>query len=437
MRDWLDKCLFPVAPRPRGFHPRRLLLGLGIVTVLTVAQLLRMSSSAPLNSIWAEDGSRWLTDAMRQDLWSNLRTPYAGYLETSSRLIAKGISHLPVASFAAAMAIAGALVVTGCAFVVWTASAAYIRSTPLRVGLAALVVLAPVAGVEMLANVTNTIWYLMFVSFWLLLWRPATMGRALAAAAVLTLTALSTAGVVLMLPVWLLRTIAVRTARDAVMVLALPLGLAFQISPLTHHAAGEANPLWNWDLLPAYAQRVVGGSLLGDGLGGAIWKGIGIPLEILAAAALVAILLYAVTGARTTGRSVALLALFTSLLTFFVSGYDRAVGPELLWHAGTAPTGLTRYCLVPGLLLLTAVILLVDDAGKRGARRAWAVAVGWIVIIAATSFSIGNAASRGTPRYSAALRSARTSCATGQPVGLVVISPFFFAPMQVPCQRLR
>ena len=431
-RDWLDRRLFIAAPCPGPARRSRLLAGIVIAVVLTAAQLLRMSSSRPLDSLWAEDGGQWLTDALGHSFSSNLRAPYDGYLETSSRLIAEPISRLPVSWYAVAMAIAGALVVTGCAFVVWTASAGHIRFLPLRLAMAGLVVLAPTAGVEMLANVTNTIWYLLFTSFWLLLWRAPTLPRAAASAGLLALAALSTAGVVFMLPLWLLRAIAVRTARDLVVVTALPLGLAFQISPLAKGVRGQATARWSWDLLPAYAQRVVAGAGLGDRLAGALWEHLGTSVEIVAGLGLIALIGYAIRRAR----PVVVLAVGISLLSFLTTGYERAAGAALLWSPGSDSTVLTRYTVVPSLLLLAGVIVLADDLHGQRSRRARAVVLGWLVVVVATSFSIGNPALRGTPRYSTGLRAARATCRSGATVATVPIS-LFFRPMRVPCRRLR
>ena len=71
------------------------------------------------------------------------------------------------------MAISGAAIVAGCALMVWCASAGHIHSPYLRATLAAMVVLLPIVGVETLDNVTNSIWFLFFAAFWILLWRPA------------------------------------------------------------------------------------------------------------------------------------------------------------------------------------------------------------------------------------------------------------------------
>lgn len=81
-----------------------------------------MRSSVPLDSIWAEDGFTWLSDAMHHGFLIALTTTYDGYLQTVSRLVAHLVVALPVAAFAPAMALAGAVIVTVCAFVVWSSS---------------------------------------------------------------------------------------------------------------------------------------------------------------------------------------------------------------------------------------------------------------------------------------------------------------------------
>ena len=65
--------------------------------------MIRMWSSVPLNSIWAEDGVTWIGDAKTRGVTDALTTTYNGYLQTISRLVAE-----PVAGAAAS-----AVVTTG------------------------------------------------------------------------------------------------------------------------------------------------------------------------------------------------------------------------------------------------------------------------------------------------------------------------------------
>ena len=203
-RYWLSRNLFPDSPSPSGTRARRVGVVALVAVLITLIQLVRIWSSAPLNSIWLEDGSVFLADALRWGFLHALATPFDGYLNTTSRLVAEPVSMLPVEWFAPAMAICGAAITTGCALVVWRASAGHIENVYLRGTLVALMVILPVVSVEMLDDVTYSIWYMLFASFWVLLWRPATLAGAVGAGALLCLTALSNALIVLFVPLWLL-----------------------------------------------------------------------------------------------------------------------------------------------------------------------------------------------------------------------------------------
>ena len=245
LRGFLDRVLFPDAPFPPRITARRALVCAGIAVLCIAIQLIRMWSSVPLDSIWAEDGGTWLADAMTRGFFDALTTTWNGYLQTSSRLVAEPVALLPVAWFAAVMAICGAAIVTGCAFLVWRASAGHIESPRLRAALAAMVVLLPVVGVESLDNVTNSIWFLLFASFWVLLWRPRTFARAAAAAGFIFVAALSNAAIVLFAPLWLLRLIAIRDRRDAIIVTGFAVGTAVQLAfSWNAPAQGEGGRTW-------------------------------------------------------------------------------------------------------------------------------------------------------------------------------------------------
>jgi hypothetical protein len=256
--------------------------------MLVGVQLLRMRSSAPLDSLWAEDGFARLSGAIPHGFFDALLTPDAGYLQTPSRLVAEPVSVLPVRWFPPAMALSGALIVAGCVAIVWRCSAAYIQTPWLRLTLCALVVLTPAAGAEVFDNVTNSIWFIQFAAFWLLLWRPASFAEACGAAAILLLAALSTAGLILLFPVWLLRALALRDRRDAVIVAAPAVGALAQVQPLLTQTHTLFNtPNWSFSLFPAYVQWVLGGGVLGNGVAGDAWRALGVPFEILLSAVLV------------------------------------------------------------------------------------------------------------------------------------------------------
>lgn len=452
-RRYVDESIFPEAPPPPRISWRRALVCAGLALLAVAVQMIRMWSSVPLNSIWAEDGSTWIADAMTRGVTDALTTTYNGYLQTVSRLVAEPIAALPPEIFAPAMAISGAAIVTGCAFLVWRASSGHISSPFLRAGLAALVVLLPVVGFETLDNVTNSIWFLLFASFWLLLWRPSTFARAAGGAAVIFLTVLSNAGMFVFAPIWLLRLLAVRDSRDGVIVISYAAGSAIQLAyswdapirgegdvTLSPKAAEALMPHWDWSLVPAYAQRVIGGAFTGQDVTGHLWKSLGTGLEIALFAALLALAVFALATNWRRGI-VVILFLGASCAMFLVSGYERWVfiGQTFQWPHGSYNSAQAHYMVTPTLLLLSALFVQLDSRPSFASAMAWSrVQTGVVAFVFATalvSFSVGDARFRGKPTWSESLDDARTSCrATPGAEAKIPVSFLFNLP--IACREL-
>src|SRR6516165_238847 len=259
--DWLDRNLFVAAPRTGRVTPAHVALFATAFVALVVVQLARMWPSKPLNTIWEEDGYIFLSDALRWGFFHGLATPFSGYLNTVTRLVAGPTSMLPLAWYAPVMAVSGAAIVAASALVVWQASAAHIEHPVLRGVLAAMVVLIPISGIESLDNVTFSIWFLVFACFWILLWRPATRAGVILAALFLFVSALSNGEMLLLLPLAALRGLALRTRSDAVILGGYGCGMAIQLvaSWSSRSMLGERGslqhtvvPLWHWSLVPAY-----------------------------------------------------------------------------------------------------------------------------------------------------------------------------------------
>jgi hypothetical protein len=426
-------------------------IGIGMVGV----ELLRMWSSRPLNSIWAEDGATWLADAIHRGFFDALTTPYDGYLQTSSRIMGTAVAALPIGLFAAGMAIGGAALVAGCAFLVWRASAGHVRDPVLRGMLAALVILLPIADVELLANVTNSIWFVLFVGFWVLLWRPATLTRAVLAAAVLLLAAISNIGVIALTPVWVLRFLAIRDRRDGVIVTAFGIGVALQLGLSANelNMSGEAGtlqgsltPHWDWALIPAYLQRIAGGAVFGNNVTGFLWENLGIALEVLSAAILASLVVLAARGRSAAARLLVPLAIAISLGLFLGTGYQRweSGGSQFLWPHGSFTNHFSRYMVVPLLLFLSAVFIEMGaptSSALRATRTGPRRLTGALIVSAAlVSFNAADANLRGRPTWSAAVRAARSLCrrpnvsSVPVPVAPTVITGAFTLPLS--CRAL-
>ena len=174
-RDWLDSNLFAVSPPTVRPDRDRVALGLALALAGVLVILLRLGWSKPLDSVWAEDGAVFLAGALNDDLVGAVTTTYADYLHLVPRLLAELAALAPLEWAPELLSVLGATVVVLCAFIVWWASAAHLPDPRLRGTLAAVVVLLPVVGYESLANLAYVSWFMLFASFWLLLWRPASL----------------------------------------------------------------------------------------------------------------------------------------------------------------------------------------------------------------------------------------------------------------------
>src|SRR5580704_5050554 len=85
---WLDQNVFPDSRPAPKLTPKRMLIGTAIAVAAVIVQLARLWSSRSLNSLWAEDGYIYLSDAMRWSFPHTVTTPYNGYLQTLPRLVA-------------------------------------------------------------------------------------------------------------------------------------------------------------------------------------------------------------------------------------------------------------------------------------------------------------------------------------------------------------
>ena len=431
IRAYLNEGVFIAAPpSPRPSLNRVALYG-GLALGASGLQLLRVWSIQPLERLYGEDSFVFLAGAENHDAFSALTTTYNGYLQTSSRLVAEAAAKLPVDWWAGAMAICGALIVTGCAFVVWRTSVPYVRDRYLRAALAAMVILLGVAGPDVLGNVVNTIWFIAVACFWLLLWRPPNQIAATLTGVVLCLGALSTPAVLFLVPIWVMRSVAARDRRDLAIVLGFAIGAAVQLgfsADLVRFGSGDevrtyTSPFysahhWDWNLIPAYLQRAVGGAVGGESVTGTLWVALGWPFLGVLVILLVAIVVWAFRTPAT--RVIVPLTVAISVALFLVSGYFRwnLGGSGFFWPSGTSTSTGSRYFITPALLLLTAVFMQVDAGLRASARSSWVrkpafrvTVIGVIVVCALLSFHI-DPLWETRPTWAVALDDARDYCLT-------------------------
>jgi hypothetical protein len=276
-------------------------------------------------------------------------------------------------------------------------------------------VLAPVSGLESTDSSSYASWYMLFATFWLLLWRPRTDRGAALGSLFILVTALSNASVWFLIPIAGLRLIAIRDRRDAMLVSAFAIGAAIQVPvALTHGQMAE--PTWSADIWSAYAQRVVGGAGLGLRLGGIAWRDLGWTFLWPFLALVAAGFAVGINRARPAARALAVAAIATSIVMFLAVCYQRNVGTTIVWQSGEYSGAVSRYAIVPALLLLSAALALIDSllrdrpAPRRGPPWAAAAAAIAVVIVIAISFDQSEPEVRGIPAWDVALEEAAEEC---------------------------
>lgn len=418
LREYLDRSLFPAAPaeasRFKGWEAG--LVVVAFVALGAVLQLFRLGPSTAVNSLWAEDGPVFLGGALTHGFFDSLTNPYAEYLVVMPRLIGEVGAAVPLHDAPLAMNLATVVVIALCGVAVWFASAGQIHSPYLRALLAALMVLCPVGTIEAVATPTNIAWYMTFAVFWLLLWRPRTTPGAWLGGLLIFVTGLSTPGTLFFAPIALLRAVAIRGRRDAIVLGSYALAAAIQVVAMAVNTEEIAGDTWSENILTAFLQRVVDGSVLGMELGGETWVDWGWPFLIAIVVAVVAYL--TVMSLRSnSNRLLAAIAVVTSIAMFLTSGYTRAVGDVMVWRDGVYNDFGGRYAIVPTLLLISAILALLDAhcrSSPRARRPILAVAIAALLLTSlVTSFDVRGVVGREGPRWDDAVRAATTKCEAG------------------------
>ncbi len=394
-----------------------LLIGGGLFVIAILLQMLRVGWSPSLHSLWAEDGAVYLSGAVHNGFGGSLFDTYATYLVFVPRLIAELADLFPLQDAPAALTIISCAVVALSGAIVWVASRGLIESPYLRGALALLIVLAPVGGLESTASAAYVPWYMLFATFWILLWRPQTALIALGTGVFALLTGMSTPGVWFFIPLALLRTLAIRDGRDALLLAGYWAGALVQVPVLLSNEETAVTPQWTHDIWTDYLERVVAGAALGLRLAGKLWEQVGWVALIAVLALALAALAYGISRTNFTARLFALIAIPTSLVMFVVSVYQRAVGTEMLWPSGHYIESAGRYAIVPAMLLVSVALVMLD---RRSRRRESKGRPGWLgyaalaaaLVVVAVSFRVENVELRGAPPWEAALDHSAEACAS-------------------------
>jgi hypothetical protein len=412
--------------RPRTFYLA------GFVTAVAF-QLVTPAGRSHLDHVWAEDGARFLLDGVKEPFFSNLITPYGGYLHVLPRLSAELVAALPLGWAAVGFAVSAAVPRALVALITFAASAGYLRSTALRVALAALVIVLPVGNSEPLGNVSNLHWFLLYGLFWVLLWRDAPRVPALVFVAV---AALSSPLAFLLAPLALLRLL---THRDRVLPTTFAVAAAVQGAvmvfadrvPYSHDAVDPVQ------VVLAALLRVPLAGFTGSEQVADLYPRFGNVPTAIALALVVVPVAAALVWRDRPARFLAVAGVAYGLTTITLSLVTNWTVALQVQQPGVVTTS-QRYSVLPCLLLFTAVAVGLDATPARGRRLVVAAraVIALTLLTAIVGHLVDQAGVLTGTGWTDSVRTAQTQCSSGtSPVGRFVHEPagWFF---ELPCDRV-
>ena len=375
-------------------------VGVSLAAVVAGAAVVlgRQQGPGATDTVWAEDGSVFLAQARDLGLGGSLFEPFAGYLHLVPRLAAAAVSALPLRAADTGFAVIAAGVAAACAVFVFRASSAHVRSLWGRVACAAPLVVSPLAGTEILANIANLHWYLLYAAFWAVVWKPPSRWEAAVSASVVAAAVLSDPFALVLAPLVALRVVAAVVAFGASAVVQL-VGV---VGATGQRQLGEEAEV---ALLPfRYVVDVFGRGLAGDrfvGESGLSARGVAVAAVVVAGVAVVAWV-----RRRVVGERAALLAALGGVsVAYFV--------------APVALSGISapRYAFAPALLATAALVVVLDGAAldRTTAAALAVVAACWVV-----GLPSHNDRDEG-PAWDEALAASAAACAPGERVDVPVL----------------
>lgn len=423
----------------RPESPAARLAGAVLLVASPLVVLLRLPGATALHSLWAEDGTLFLADAQHHSLGDSVVRGYGGYLHLPARLIAELATGVPIRWAPAVMSGLSAVVAGLVAWWVFWTSRHHVRSVPVRVLLALVVLVLPTAGGEVLANAANLHWFLLYGALWALLSPSRTTSDAVAGAVVVAAATTADALTLLLVPLALARAVVWRGwCREHVVTLAFVAGGALQaLAVASISGTPSTYPDDGAEVLRVLGARWVAAGTAGESTTYSLLDRFGWAV-VAATAVLVAVaVLLAARGRPRRTRALAAALLGAGLVyagAALLLRWDDSMVP------GLGPPGILgfggRYFVVPQLCLVAALLCLFEPPlpfrlpAVRVATGALAVvlAISW-----ARDFRAPNDRADGVA-WGRAIEEARKGCGTAATVP-VEISPEGWA-VDVPCSLL-
>jgi hypothetical protein len=412
-----------------------------------VLSLGRLRGPGPFNSIFAEDASYFLSDALAHDPVSAVTTPFNGYFHIGPRLLTEIATLAPLPWMPAVMSIESALILGLIAVLVFVASAAHLRSLPARLLVSAPVVVTASAE-NVAATTTNNVATLQFWAayavFWVLLWVSPSRKARTVGIVVVALTAVSTMLTVVLIPLALLRLYVRRTWYEVILTGTLAAGGALHGMALATGMTARPSFLKpNYDPVPVFdaffrwgvPHMVFGYRWSGFPLGAVTQRQM--VLAEIAGCILVLVLVAALLRRRTPAPSGASddpgpKWWLAGLAALYAAGI-------LVFQAMSSGRPEERYVITPQLLLLVAVAAVLHPPPRLWHRHAfafYAYAALVAVVTAANYVGVDSGRTRG-PAWDVELRKATAWCATAPPAANAPVRGGGGGIVTVPCRLLR
>ncbi len=363
-QSWAEP-LFPPARRSSLPWPLLVCGYTGGFVLVVVLALARQSGLPATGTLWAEDGVIFYSQAVAHSVLHTLVASYNGYGQLVPRLAVQLTGLGPLRDVPTTVALSGAVGLALVSCLVFHMARGLITSPALRALLVASMVLLPLAVVEMLDNLVNLPWWIFFAAFWALLWRPSGPGGRAVAAVVCLLAAASEPLVGLLMPLALVRAVALPRWRENAASVGLAFGLVYQLAVvLGAHGERSFSRTGVTSIPAALGARVGLGWLTGLRATDAIVRWDRPVAEVVGGVIFLAIL---VAGLKLGDRRVRALTVTVAVLAplcFAVPVWLRGAGPYMQTAKSVGYAG--RYAATPMLMLISLVLVL---AGHLSAGR--------------------------------------------------------------------
>ncbi|MET0901827.1 MAG: hypothetical protein ABWZ52_01180, partial [Acidimicrobiales bacterium] len=378
-----------------------------------VLPLFRARSTPMWRSMWGEDAWMYVPQAIQDGPLANLFRGHGGYTHLPDRLLAAPMAFLPIEWAAPYFAVAPTLIAAAVGLFTAHLARAWIPSRLLQAALVMGMVLTPVAGSDITANVINLVWvYAAALPFVLASTEERTrdvIGRSVLAFAAATGSIVS----VVFIPLALGWAIYRRT-RAAITVVTV-FGVGLLIQAVASRFAGSATGLPPQrslvDLSQLVEARVFAAPLVGAHQASAWWQDHGQLFLLAATAVMLAALALVGWGATASGRVVGgiLVLHAVAVMSFLALGRGtnvfRILGPLEVFQQ-------ERYAYIPSVLLLGAFAVLASQR-REGEELTGKIAVTVIcahaVVVLAISYTDVQYRNAGTD-WAAEVDAARAEC---------------------------